>query len=346
MIEFIWPWAGWLLLLPLLIMLLVPRADRDEAALHIPFYQTLLKLDSTATKKRAKHPHKRFLFRFTCILIWCLLVLAAARPTWVGEPIQLPATGRDLMLAVDISGSMKMEDLRLEGSSTSRLNVVKHALTDFISRRKGDRLGLILFGSQAYLQSPLTFDRNAVEILLLESQIGFAGEKTAIGDAIGLSVKRLRNRPENSRLLILLTDGANTAGAIEPLKAAELAQIEKIKIHTIGVGATEMVRGGLFGNRTMNPSADLDEEMLRNIAALTGGNYFRAHNTQELETIYALLDQLEPVDQKEETFSPRQSLYMWPLGIAFILSILLAMYLLYRPYTSRTGRKREAVANA
>jgi len=323
MISLAWPWTLIFLPLPLLVYWFFKPVRRDEAALNVPFYQRITALSESKTTTSTFLRGRRTLPLIVLSLAWFCLVLAASKPQWVGDAVQLPSSGRDLMLAVDISGSMQQTDLELRGETTSRLMVVKQVLGEFIERRKGDRIGLLLFGTQAYLQAPLTFDRNTVGTLLNEAQIGFAGEQTAIGDAIGLAVKRLRQRPESSRLLILLTDGANTAGEITPLKAAELAQQQQIKIHTIGVGATEMIQPGFFGSRRINPSADLDETTLKQIAEQTGGQYFRATDTQQLQQIYALLDQLEPVIQDDETFNPVRSLYMWPLALALLLSMIL-----------------------
>ena len=323
MIELAWPWVFVFLPLPLLTYWLYKPAHREEAALRVPFYQRLTSLSQTSAVHSPSLVGRRTLPFMLSLVIWLCLVLAGSKPQWVGDTVQLPISGRDLMLAVDISGSMQQTDLELDGQYVTRLAVVKNVLEEFIQRRKGDRIGLLLFGTQAFLQAPLTFDRQTVGTLLDEAQIGFAGEQTAIGDAIGLAVKRLRQRPDSSRLVILLTDGSNTAGEITPLKATELAQQEHIKIHTIGVGASEMIKPGFFGSRKVNPSADLDEATLSKIAEQTGGQYFRAHDTQELERIYALLDQLEPVTQEDETFNPKRSLYMWPLSLALLLSLLL-----------------------
>jgi len=327
MISLAWPWLLICLPLPLLVYWFLKPVRRDEAALNVPFYQRLTSLSGSKKTTSITLRSRRTLPLILLSLAWLCLVLAASKPQWVGDAVQLPSSGRDLMLAVDISGSMQQTDLELSGETATRLMVVKQVLGDFIDRRKGDRIGLLLFGTQAYLQTPLTFDRNTVGTLLNEAQIGFAGEQTAIGDAIGLAVKRLRQRPKSSRLLILLTDGANTAGEITPLKAAELAQQQQIKIHTIGVGATEMIQpgllGGKWGSRRINPSADLDETTLKKIAEQTGGQFFRATDTQQLQQIYALLDQLEPVIQDDETFNPVRSLYLWPLALALLLSLVL-----------------------
>jgi Ca-activated chloride channel family protein len=241
----------------------------------------------------------------------------------------MPASGRDLLLAVDISGSMETPDMNWNGEAVNRLTTVKLVVGDFVKRRESDRLGLVLFGTNAYLQAPLTFDRNTVNRLLQEAQLGFAGEKTAIGDAIGLATKRLRQRPEGSRVLILLTDGANTAGKVAPLKAAQLATQSGIKIYTIGIGADQMTKPGLFGTnfgaRTINPSRDLDEATLQTIANESGGQYFRARSPEDLELIYQQLDSLEPIEQKAETFRPTKSLFYWPLGLALTLSMMLLL---------------------
>ncbi len=322
MLSFDWPWILALLPLPWLAFRFLPAVSEQQAALKVPFYDHCGS-DETLSAKNPKRRASLFLL----IAIWVLLLLACARPTWIGDPIQLPASGRDLLLAVDISGSMKTPDMVWRGQEINRLDTVKIVVGDFVVRRESDRLGLVLFGTNAYLQAPLTFDRNTVNRLLQEAQLGFAGEKTAIGDAIGLATKRLRQRPDNSRVLILLTDGANTAGQVTPLKAAQLAAQSGIKVYTIGVGADEMKQAGLFGSnfgsRTINPSRDLDEGTLRSIAEETGGEYFRARSPKDLEEIYTLMDTLEPIEQEAETFRPTQALFYWPLLWALGISLLL-----------------------
>jgi Ca-activated chloride channel family protein len=252
--------------------------------------------------------------------------MACTRPQWLGEPIEQAVSGRDLMMAVDLSGSMEVQDFFINKQTVDRLTAIKYVASDFINRRVGDRIGLILFGTQAYLQTPLTFDRKTVMTLLNESAIGLAGDNTAIGDAIGLAIKRLKNQPDNSRVLILLTDGANTAGEVTPLKAAELAEANHLKIYTIGVGADEMIVRSFFGSRKVNPSADLDENTLVKIAESTGGRYFRARNADELNNIYMLLDKLEPIEKDKQFFRPRSELYYWPLALALLLTGLIGIY--------------------
>jgi len=311
--QFAWPWMLLVLPLPLLTAWLLPRAPANAgAALRVPFFHML---EGEVVKPREQRSRPRL---WLAAFAWVALVTAAARPQWMGPPLELPVTGRDLMLAVDISGSMATEDMVLEGRSMDRLTAVKRVAGAFIERRDGDRLGLILFGSRAYLQVPLTFDRETVRILLNEAAIGLAGKQTAIGDAIGLAVKRLRDEPEQNRVLILLTDGANTAGAVDPLKAADLAAQEKVRIYTIGVGAETQIVQGLFGrHRVVN--RDLDEATLKAVAAKTGGRYFRARDLVGLEGIYKELDALEPAAQAQETFRPVDELYRWPLALALLI---------------------------
>jgi Ca-activated chloride channel family protein len=323
-IQWIWPWIALLTPLPLLVSRLVQPANTKTPALRAPFYEEWQQLSSTPSAASSGT-----LPLLTMWLLWLLLLLSAARPVWIGEPIELPNSGRDLMLAVDISGSMRIKDMQQGDQLVPRLDAVKQVATAFILRRRGDRLGLILFGSAAYVQSPLSFDTATVQRFLVEAQIGFAGTETAIGDAIGLAVKRLRERPAQNRVLVLLTDGQDTASTVTLDEAAKLAADLGIRIYTIGMGADSLTLPGLFGSsfgsRQVNPSAELDEESLQNIAQLTGGRYFRARNPQELAGIYDLLDQLEPVEQEVATYRPRQALSYAPLLVALFLSFVLAL---------------------
>jgi Ca-activated chloride channel family protein len=299
---------------------LPPALAAEEAALWVPHLDPF----AVASHDRRRRTVGRWslLLAFLC---WLLLVTAAARPQWLGEPVELPLSGRDLLLAVDLSGSMQTRDFTLGGETVDRLTALKAVARDFISRRVGDRLGLILFGNQAYVQTPLTLDRKTVQRLLDESVIGLAGKKTAIGDAIGLAVKRFAPEAESERVLILLTDGANTAGELSPLKAAELAASVGLKIYTIGIGADSMEVRSFFFSRTVNPSAELDEKTLNAIAEKTGGRYFRARDTQQLAEIYTLLDKLEPVTREKDVYRPVSELYPWPLGLALAGALALLL---------------------
>lgn len=321
MFEWHWPWAFYLVPLPLILFWLLPIVKRQEAALKVP------NISLWKTNQGASHAYSQKSWPKWVIpsLLWLCIITAMARPHILGDVVELPTSGRDLILAVDLSGSMNIEDMQSEGRPVNRLFTVKKVLNNFIRERKGDRLGLVLFGSQAYLQSPLTFDWQTIQTLMNEAQIGLAGKQTAIGDAIGLTIKRLQSNPEQSRVVILLTDGANTAGEVEPLKAAELAQQSKVKIYTIGLGADSMEVSSFFGTRQVNPSRDLDEGTLQKMADLTGGHYFRAKDSKELEQIYDLIDELEPTEKDPEIFRPQTNMYFWPLGAALILSFLLAL---------------------
>jgi Ca-activated chloride channel family protein len=323
MIHFDWSLLLLALPLPLLAWrLLRPAAVAEEAALRVPDLARFAIRGEGKLDKLVQPRHRLWMG----ILAWVLLVLAAARPVWVGDPIELPINGRDLMLMVDLSGSMQTEDFEISGKQMTRLDAIKVIAGQFIERRVGDRLGLILFGTKAYLQTPLTFDRKTVNTLLQESAIGLAGPETAIGDAIGLAAKQLLQHPEGNRVLVLLTDGANTAGEVDPIKAAELAAKAGLTIYTIGIGADEMVVKSFFGDQVVNPSADLDEPALQEIAKLTGGRYFRARDTKELNEIYAVLDKLEPIGQDKQTMRPQKTLFYWPLSASMLLAGLLLMF--------------------
>jgi Ca-activated chloride channel family protein len=309
-LDLAWPWLLLILPLPFLAARLLPRAHNSiGAALHLPH------LGLALPQQADMSPVPR-LRRNLALLAWALLALAAARPQWLGAPEDVPRSGRDLLLAIDTSGSMSIEDMQLAGMQVPRFAAIQAIASDFVHRREGDRVGLILFGSRAYLLVPLTFDLKTVAAQLTDAAIGLAGRETAIGDAVGLAVKRLRERPEPQRVLVLLTDGVNTAGELDPEKAIALASANHVRIYTIGVGADSMRVDSLFGSRVVNPSADLDEEMMTRMAESTGGRYFRARNSAELADIYRALDQLEPVADTRQTLRPIDELYWLPLAAA------------------------------
>jgi Ca-activated chloride channel family protein len=319
MFQLEWPLVLLMLPLPLLVYFLLPANDHaQQAALHVPvvadFQLGASPVEGIATKRWRL---------WLGLLAWILLVLAASRPQWLGEVLAIPVSGRDLVLAVDLSDSMRTGDFKIEDEQVNRLQATKRVASDFIERRRGDRLGLILFGTQAYLQVPLTFDGKTVNRLLQESAIGLAGERTAIGDAIGLAIKRMDLETENTRVLILMTDGANTAGEVTPLKAAQLAASRGLRIYTIGIGADEQIESSWFGTRRVNPSAQLDEKTLREIARISGGRYFRARDSEALAEIYRLLDELEPITSDSQNLRPVQALFFWPLVCALLLAGLL-----------------------
>lgn len=319
-----WPWMLLALPLPLIVRkLLPPVSAAQDAGLKVPSFRGFSVLSGRSEVEQLLN------WRFwLAVTAWLLLVLASARPEFIGDELDVPVSGRNLMLAVDLSGSMDAKDFELGGRRVDRLTATKAVASDFIGRREGDRIGLILFGERAYLQVPLTLDRDTVRTLLLEAFIGLAGEKTAIGDAITLAVKRIHDQGAQGaeQILVLLTDGANTAGEVDPLKASELAEQIGLRIYTIGIGAEQMVVSSITGGmRRVNPSADLDEETLTTIAERTGGRYFRAKDTAALQEIYRLLDEMEPVAEPEAGFRPVSSLYYWPLAGAFALIILMSL---------------------
>lgn len=324
-VSFVW-WPLILLLpLPLLIRLLPAARKQPGEALMMPSLDGFTQPGQSHTSNR--------LFPILSA-IWVLTVLALMRPQWTGEPVNLPSSGRDLLLAVDISGSMNQENMLLEGRRTSKLTIVKQVVSDFIDNRAGDRVGLIVFGTQAYLRAPLTFDRKTVNRLLQEiPPVSLAGRKTAIGDAIGLATRQLIRKKSGDRILILLTDGANTSGEISPAKAAQLARQENIRIYTIGVGGSPAnLFESLFGAHALGGS-DLDADTLKDIAKTTGGQYFHANSTQELVNIYERLNDHEPVIQPDQPYRPTRTLVHYPLGLAFLLSLALALYLLRTTFT-------------
>ncbi|MDK8463973.1 VWA domain-containing protein [Marinobacter sp. SS13-12] len=318
MLSLAFPWALLLALLPLLTHLRRRSAQAVEAPVF-PVGHWLSDLPGVS-RSGSRTPLWQ---QLVLLLMWLLLVVALARPQHVGEQVQLPVSGRDLLLAVDISPSMDEQDMVVQGRSINRLQAVKRVLDDFIQRREGDRLGLLLFGTEPYIQAPLTFDRATVQTLLNEAGIGMAGRATAIGDALGLAVKRLRDRPQEQRVVILLTDGANTAGEIAPDKAAEIARAAGVRIYTIGIGAESMVQRGLLGSRRVNPSRDLDEDLLKRVAQQTGGEYFRARSLPELELIYESINQLEPIELEGKHYRPVTELYAWPAGLAALIWLLM-----------------------
>jgi len=313
MIHIAWPWMFLLLPLPWLLARLLPPARPQGAALFLPFAASVAA--DAPPAGRALPWARRLLFA----LVWLALLAAAARPQWLGEPQAVPTTGRRLLLAVDVSGSMAQQDM---ANGASRLQVVQQVAGDFIRHRHGDRVGLILFGSRPYLQAPLTPDLATVDEFLQQAVVGVAGTATAIGDAIGLAIKRLREDSEQAggkgeEVLILLTDGSNTAGAMPPLQAAKLAAAAGLRIYTIGVGSNEQ---GFFGG------GDLDEGTLKAIAKATGGAYFRATDADALQQVYARIDKMEPSTGTSQWYRPSQEWFYWPLGIALLLSLPAALW--------------------
>lgn len=330
---FAWPWLLLALPLPWLVRWLAPPVRSGAMALKVPWAKRLDGIAGASGGVRRAQAMPLLAY-----LAWIFLCLAAARPLQVGEAVQPPQAGRDLMLAVDLSGSMLEEDMRLGGRVVDRLTAAKAVLADFLDRREGDRVGLIVFGQRAYAMAPLTLDRDSVRDQLLDSVVGLAGRETAIGDAIGLAVKRLRMQEAEQRVLVLLTDGVNNAGLLDPHKAAEIARDEGVRIHTIAFGG-DVQPPSMFGFRLPRAAAELeiDEAALERIAAATGGRAFRARDADQLSGIYAEIDRLEPVRRAGESVRPLLERYPWPLAAALLCALLSVLPM--SPLRSRSGRR-------
>jgi Ca-activated chloride channel family protein len=313
MIHFAWPWMLALLPVPWLHYRRRSAAQPGGATVFLPFIAGIEPQSEAAAAGRWR--------RLVFAAIWLLLIAAAVRPQWLGEPLPAPTSGRRILLAVDVSGSMATQDM---ANGASRLQVVQQVAGQFIDGRRGDQVGLILFGTQPYLQAPLTPDLGTVHRFLDEAVVGVAGTETAIGDAIGMAIKRLRaeQTPADERdaahrtVLILLTDGESNAGVMQPLQAARFAAQAGLRVYTIGVGA--IVQDSLFG---FNGNNDLDEETLRSIAKITGGQYFRAGDADALQGVYQQIDQLEPASAREQWLRPADEWFLFPLAAALLLSI-------------------------
>jgi Ca-activated chloride channel homolog len=315
MLTLSWPWLLALLPLPWFIKKF-PLSQSHGGYLQLP---GVLASSQRQSHTQTSSSRKRYW------LMWLLLLCAIARPQWLGEPIELPSKGRDLMLAVDLSGSMQIEDMVINGKTVDRFSLIQNVLGEFIERRNGDRLGLILFADHAYLQAPLTQDRRSIATFLADAQIGLVGKQTAIGEAIALAVKRFDQVSESNRVLVLLTDGSNNAGNIEPDVAAEIAAKRNVTIYTVGVGAELMERRTIFGKERVNPSMDLDEAQLQRLADMTNGYYFRAKNSEDLALIYQKIDQLEPVSRDNLSYRPKSELFFWPLLAALFVSLWISL---------------------
>ncbi|CAN8140268.1 VWA domain-containing protein [Thiomicrorhabdus sp. 6S2-11] len=320
--EFIWPWMFALLPLPWLLRILLRPVAENQSTLFAP--NIVARVSHSLPSENLVEPeYPRYRVPFGFTLLWILLVIAAARPVWFLNPTPFQQSGKEMMLAVDLSGSMRRADMYLGGDNVDRLTAVKTVVAQFIEQRQGDRMGLVVFGSQAFLLSPLTYDLQTVKTLLNESQIGMAGRNTAIGDAMGLTLKHLRKTGQKHAVLILLTDGSNTSG-IDPIEAAKQAQKLHLKIYTVGVGQ-DRPNGAIMPSRT-----DMDVATLTKIAEMTGGQFFRANDTAELQQIYQYINQLEAVQHDVFSYRLRSELYFWPLGAAMLLSLLLAWLQLRR----------------
>jgi Ca-activated chloride channel family protein len=308
-VELELPWLLLLLPAPLLVWLALPAYRERQESVRIPFFEDAATASGQSPSPGAVVPRNNWLQRLLAPVVWALVLLAVARPVWVEDPVEKVQAARDLMLAVDLSQSMEARDFRdPEGRRLDRLEAVKLVLDDFIARREGDRIGLIVFGGEAFLQAPFTLDHEVCRQLLDETRIGMAGPQTAIGDAIGISLKAFETSETPEKVLVLLTDGNDTGSKIPPLTAADLAAKQDIKAYTVAIG---------------DPAASgeerVDLDALRDIAATTSGRAFRAEDRESLEAIYRELDALEPVDLETLSYRPRRPLFFWPLGAGVLL---------------------------
>lgn len=329
MLSFEYPYLAVLWLLPIAVYwLLPPNKSTNMAALLVPDSHPFI------YKNQSKFaPSRQLIQALLRAIIYILLVLAVMRPVWLQDAVAIKQQGRDLMLAIDLSGSMDRQDMQYEHKIVSRIWLTKKVAAEFVEKRQGDRLGLIVFGAFPYLQTPLSFDRNTIIENIKKSYTHDADDiqnrifGTSIGDAIGLAIKRLQDNGIEQKTLILITDGSDNSSNIPPAKAAELAQAAGLKIYTIGLGSDR------YNNIYQQ---ELDEDILRYIAKTTGGSYFRARHADELSQIYAQIDQLEPVKSDSLSYRPQQSLYYYPL----LLAMLLALSWLWRPLLELIAKLR------
>jgi len=332
MFEFAWPWVFVMLPLPILVWWLLPPYRARQASVQVPFFERLAAATGQTPQQGAVVLRRRAFQMIVATLSWILLVAALARPQWVSDPITHEISARDLILAIDISGSMDQADFRApDGRMLTRLDGVKRVIKDFIARRQGDRIALILFGTKAYVQVPFTQDLQTAEQLLEQTQVGMAGQQTAIGDTVGLAIKTLEKSTATQKLLILLTDGNDTASRVPPEHAADIARQNGLVIYTVGVG---------------DPAASgenrVDLGTLQTVASTTGGQFFRAEDGAQLQSIYADIDRLAPAKLQTLSWRPKLPLFQWPLGAAVILALMSWLALLAGSEWSRRRVLRHA----
>ncbi len=324
MIEFAHPWLFALLPLPFLVAWFTPAYKERKASVRVPYFPRLVDVSGEKPQSGAVLLSRNNVQKIIVGFAWLCLVTAMAKPEELGPPINIEKSARDLMIAVDLSGSMAVEDFETEsGAQADRLTAVKHVLRGFAVRRESDRLGLILFGDAAYIQAPFTDDLEVWLSLLEKAQVGMAGQSTAFGDAIGLSITAFEQSQTENRVLIVLTDGNDTASKVPPVDAAKVAASNGIKIYAVAVGDPEAVG-----------EEKVDLEALQEIAEATDGKSFEAKDLQELESVYREIDALEPQSYDSLSYRARTSLYHYPLG-AFAV-----VYLVAFTFVSLRGRNR------
>lgn len=317
MYQFIWPIVFLLLPLPLLCRRFLRAvsgvSNWFSGALKVPFFHRFqaMNLPIQANQRRFSP--------LLWTLVWILLVTAAARPVWLGNPVSLNKDVRNIMLTLDVSGSMEEQDFDIHRQPITRLDIVKLLAKDFIQKRSGDNLGLVIFGSEAYTYAPLSPDTKTLTSLLNEIGIGIAGNQTAMGDALALAVQSVVSVPNNNRIVIFMSDGFSNAGNISIEEALKVAKEAQVKVYTIGIGSDKQTIQDLFGFVQMNTTIDLDEDTLRKIATETGGQYFRAKSSADLQKIYELINQLETIKTEDISVRPRREIAFYFILLALAL---------------------------
>jgi len=312
--EFAYPWLLLALPLPLAVWWLFPPYREPVESVRVPFFHQISQAIGETPRSGAVIMRRTRLQWVVAPAVWLLIVAALARPQWVGAPIEKVEAARDIMIAIDVSGSMSTQDFTsITGQSISRLEAIKDVVGGFIDRRKGDRVGMIVFGSKAYVLVPFTQDLPAARTLLNGATVNMVGPQTMIGDAIGLTITAFEASKTKDRLLILLTDGNDSGSRMPPPKAAEIARQKGVKIYTIGVG---------------DPKTQGDEKVdfdaLRKISSTTRGQFFTAENRGALEAVYARIEELVPRKIASKSYRPKRDLYHWPLG--FALGLMAAFF--------------------
>tara|TARA_R110002072_G_scaffold102349_2_gene225129 strand:+ start:9572 stop:10573 length:1002 start_codon:yes stop_codon:yes gene_type:complete len=333
MYELAHPWALSLLALPL-VMWLLPAYRESRDSVRVPFFDKLVALSEQRPDSGALILRRDRIQRFLVGFMWLCLVLAAAKPEWVGAPIEQQKSGRDLMIAVDLSGSMQTRDFVLpDGDTVDRLQAVKEVLKELANQRVSDRLGLIVFGSAAYLQTPFTDDHVVWEQLLTETEIGMAGQSTVFGDAIGLAIKLFKESGSDNRVLIMLTDGNDTGSTVPPIDAAKVAKTYGIRIYTIAIG--DPASAG---------EDALDMDTINRVSQVTDGQSFQALDQTQLRRAYQAIAKLEPEIYETISFRPRQSLHWLPIAVALLLYTLYHGLATWRTWRAlrRTGSRHAA----
>lgn len=318
MLEFAHPWALLMLPLPIFVWWLVPPQRERVSAVRVPFFTQIASAAGSEARAGAVVMRRRWLQMLVAILVWLLLIAGLAKPEWVGEPIVRTEAARDIMLALDLSGSMDYHDFPGEdGQDVSRFEAVQRVVDRFVAERESDRIGLIVFGTKAYLQLPFTRDLETARALVELMEVGMAGPKTALGDSIGLAIHSFESSEVDDRVLILLTDGNDTASKMTPINAADIAKLNGVEIYTIGIGNTEA---------TGEDRVDFDA--LTAIATRTGGEFFNAENEAALDAVYRRIDETAVADVRTQSWRPRESLVHWPAGFALILVLITYVILL------------------